>query len=197
MSLHRRIQAGARAPHGRCASTPSCRPRSSLSPVCLPREDAIAQIKHYIQKTYGKRGEAVVHANHAMVDASLSQLHEVTVPAGATQARDARPAAPLAVPTATADFVARLLAGEGDCAAGECVSGRRDLCHRHDAHREAQHRAGSAGVGAGPVHPVRQVRDGVSAFGDPRQGGGRQRDDGAAPERLPFRGRALARARPA
>jgi pyruvate-ferredoxin/flavodoxin oxidoreductase len=77
----------------------------------LPREDAIAQIKHYIQKTYGKRGEAVVRANHAMVDGSLAQLHEVAVPAGAKKMRDARPAP---TPTSTNEFVARLLAGEGD-----------------------------------------------------------------------------------
>jgi pyruvate-ferredoxin/flavodoxin oxidoreductase len=80
----------------------------------LPRDEAIAQIKHYIQKTYGKRGEAVVRANHAMVDASLSQLHEVIVPATATPERSARVAAAAATHTTTNDFVARLLAGEGD-----------------------------------------------------------------------------------
>ena len=76
----------------------------------LPREDAIEQIKRYIQKTYGKRGEAVVRANHAMVDASLSQLHEVPVPktAGAAGPRPTVPA------PGTGDFIARLLAGEGD-----------------------------------------------------------------------------------
>ena len=37
----------------------------------LPREEAIAAIKHAIKKTYGKRGEAVVQKNFAAVDAAL------------------------------------------------------------------------------------------------------------------------------
>ena len=36
----------------------------------LPREEAIAAIKHAIKKTYGKRGEAVVQKNFAAVDAA-------------------------------------------------------------------------------------------------------------------------------
>ena len=47
----------------------------------LPREEAIAAIKNAIEKTYGKRGEAVVQKNFAAVDAALAHLHEVTVPA--------------------------------------------------------------------------------------------------------------------
>ena len=46
----------------------------------LPREEAIAAIKHSIEKTYGKRGESVVRKNFAAVDASLENLHEVKVP---------------------------------------------------------------------------------------------------------------------
>ena len=37
----------------------------------LPREAAIAEIKHSIEKTYGKRGEAVVKKNFEAVDAPL------------------------------------------------------------------------------------------------------------------------------
>ena len=40
----------------------------------LPREEAIAQIKKAIKKTYGKRGEAVVQKNFAAVDAALAHL---------------------------------------------------------------------------------------------------------------------------
>ena len=46
----------------------------------LPREEAIAAIKHSIEKTYGKRGESVVKKNFAAVDAALDHLHEVKVP---------------------------------------------------------------------------------------------------------------------
>ena len=46
----------------------------------LPREQAIARIKRRIQKTYGKRGEAVVQKNFLAVDEALAHLHEVQVP---------------------------------------------------------------------------------------------------------------------
>ena len=46
----------------------------------LPREEAIASIKHSIEKTYGKRGESVVRKNFAAVDSALEHLHEVKVP---------------------------------------------------------------------------------------------------------------------
>ena len=43
----------------------------------LPREEAIAQIKHAIEKTYGKPGAEVVERNFEAVDATLAHLHEV------------------------------------------------------------------------------------------------------------------------
>ena len=50
----------------------------------LPREAAIAEIKHSIEKTYGKRGEAVVKKNFDAVDSTLANLYEVKVPAAIT-----------------------------------------------------------------------------------------------------------------
>ena len=47
----------------------------------LPKEEAIAQIKASIQKSYGKRGEAVVQRNFLAVDETLKNLYEVTIPA--------------------------------------------------------------------------------------------------------------------
>jgi pyruvate-ferredoxin/flavodoxin oxidoreductase len=80
----------------------------------LPREDAIAQIKHAIEKTYSNRGAEIVRRNFEAVDATLDQLHEVAVPSGVT-ATHARP--PL-VSASAPDFVQRitalLLAGKGD-----------------------------------------------------------------------------------
>ncbi|MDH4036946.1 MAG: pyruvate:ferredoxin (flavodoxin) oxidoreductase [Candidatus Krumholzibacteria bacterium] len=73
----------------------------------LERDDAIARIKDAITKTYGKRGEAVVRANHAMVDASIAHLHELKVPAGA-------PAPAGGTRRSAEGFVQRLLAGDGD-----------------------------------------------------------------------------------
>jgi pyruvate-ferredoxin/flavodoxin oxidoreductase len=47
----------------------------------LPREEAIAEIKRSIKKTYGKRGEAVVQQNFMAVDQTLDHLYEVPIPA--------------------------------------------------------------------------------------------------------------------
>ncbi|MCA1954039.1 MAG: pyruvate:ferredoxin (flavodoxin) oxidoreductase, partial [Anaerolinea sp.] len=50
----------------------------------LPRDEAIAQIKKSILKTYGKRGEAVVQRNYEAVDQTLANLYEVKVPGEVT-----------------------------------------------------------------------------------------------------------------
>lgn len=80
----------------------------------LPREDAIARIKHAIEKTYAKRGPAVVQQNFEAVDATLAHLHEVAVPGLPTASRRL----PALVPDAAPDFVKRvtamMLANQGD-----------------------------------------------------------------------------------
>ena len=80
----------------------------------LPREEAIAAIKHSIEKSYGKRGEAVVQKNFAAVDATLEHLHEVPVPAVATSRLDRRPPVPPEAPDFVQRVSARMIAGEGD-----------------------------------------------------------------------------------
>ncbi len=80
----------------------------------LPREEAIAQIKGAIEKTYARKGPEVVQKNFAAVDATLASLHEVSVPAAA----DSGHRRPPPVPEAAPDFVKRvtglMLAGQGD-----------------------------------------------------------------------------------
>ena len=71
----------------------------------LPREAAIAEIKHAIEKTYGKRGEAIVKKNFEAVDSTLENLHEVKVPAEITSKATRR--AP--VPNEAPDFVRNVL----------------------------------------------------------------------------------------
>lgn len=46
----------------------------------LPKEQAIQKIKEYIEKTYGKRGKAVVQMNFTAVDIALEHLFEVPIP---------------------------------------------------------------------------------------------------------------------
>ena len=81
----------------------------------LPREEAIAAIKYAIKKTYGKRGETVVQKNFAAVDAALSHLHEVNVPAADHRARSrsARRSPPQA-PEFVQNVSATIIAGDGD-----------------------------------------------------------------------------------
>jgi pyruvate-ferredoxin/flavodoxin oxidoreductase len=80
----------------------------------LPREDAIVRIKHAIEKTYSKRGSAVVQKNFEAVDATLAHLHEVAVPGSPTASRRL----PALVPDTAPDFVKRvtavMLANQGD-----------------------------------------------------------------------------------
>ncbi len=72
----------------------------------LPREQAIEEIKHSIEKTYGKRGEAVVKKNFEAVDATIANLYEVKVPARETSKMTRR----LPVPREAPDFVQKVIA---------------------------------------------------------------------------------------
>ncbi len=71
----------------------------------LPREAAIAEIKHAIEKSYGKRGEAVVKMNFEAVDATIANLYEVKVPAKITSKTTRR----LPVPKEAPEFVRKVL----------------------------------------------------------------------------------------
>jgi pyruvate-ferredoxin/flavodoxin oxidoreductase len=80
----------------------------------LPRDEAIAAIRSSIEKSYGRRGPAVVQRNLAAVDRALDALCPVKLPHRASVTRRR----PSAVPAGAPDFVqrvtAQLLAGAGD-----------------------------------------------------------------------------------
>ena len=80
----------------------------------LPRDEAIAQIKKAIEKTYARKGMDVVQQNFKAVDAALDHMHQVEIPATITSHR----AMDLMVPVRAPDFVqevtAPMLAGKGD-----------------------------------------------------------------------------------
>ncbi|MGA2991429.1 MAG: pyruvate:ferredoxin (flavodoxin) oxidoreductase [Candidatus Korobacteraceae bacterium] len=80
----------------------------------LPKEEAIAAIKHSIEKTYGKRGESIVAKNFAAVDAALAHLHEVKVPAAVSGSKNVRPAVPAAAPEFVQNVLAPMILGNGD-----------------------------------------------------------------------------------
>lgn len=80
----------------------------------LPREEAIERIKDSIKKTYGRRGEAVVKQNYAAVDAALSHLYEVKVPAEITSEFEMPPTVSPLAPDFVQNVTAPILAGRGD-----------------------------------------------------------------------------------
>jgi len=80
----------------------------------LPREEAIAQIKKAIQKTYGKRGEAVVQKNFAAVDAALAHLEKVELPSSVTSEFDLIPSISSKAPKFVHDVLGEIAAGRGD-----------------------------------------------------------------------------------
>jgi pyruvate-ferredoxin/flavodoxin oxidoreductase len=80
----------------------------------LPRDEAIHQIKKAIQKTYGKRGEAVVQKNFAAVDQSLANLFEVKVPEKVTSTFTRRAPVSAEAPAFVRDVLGPMIAYEGD-----------------------------------------------------------------------------------
>jgi pyruvate-ferredoxin/flavodoxin oxidoreductase len=80
----------------------------------LPREEAIAAIKRAIQKTYGKRGDAVVQKNFAAVDASIAHLHEVKVPRAVSSVFDILPPVPEIAPAFVRGVLGEMISGSGD-----------------------------------------------------------------------------------
>jgi pyruvate-ferredoxin/flavodoxin oxidoreductase len=80
----------------------------------LPRDEAVGAIKHAIEKTYGKRGEAVVRKNWDAVDSALAHLHEVQTPARVTSTLDIRSAVPSEAPDFVQRVTAQMIAGQGD-----------------------------------------------------------------------------------
>lgn len=80
----------------------------------LPREQAIAEIKHAIEKTYGKRGEAVVKQNFAAVDQSIANLHEVKVPQKASSTITRQLPIPEEAPKYVKDVLASIIKLDGD-----------------------------------------------------------------------------------
>jgi len=80
----------------------------------LPIDEAIEQIKKAVEKTYSKRGPAVVEKNLKAVDVTLESLSEVTVPSATNSELHRLPPVPDFAP----DFVKRvtgmIIAGQGD-----------------------------------------------------------------------------------
>jgi pyruvate-ferredoxin/flavodoxin oxidoreductase len=80
----------------------------------LPRERAIAQIKHSIEKTYGRRGEDVVKRNFQAVDDTLALLFEVAIPTAPSSTWERQSPVPVDAPAFIRQVTALMLEGRGD-----------------------------------------------------------------------------------
>jgi pyruvate-ferredoxin/flavodoxin oxidoreductase len=80
----------------------------------LPRDQAVAAIKAWVEKAFSRRGEEVVARNFAAIDGALDALHRVEVPAEATSTRHRRPTVSEQAPDFVKRVTARMMEGNGD-----------------------------------------------------------------------------------
>ncbi|MFP4216571.1 MAG: pyruvate:ferredoxin (flavodoxin) oxidoreductase [Phycisphaerae bacterium] len=80
----------------------------------LPQDEAIAKIKEYIKKTYGKKGEEIVQKNYQAVDQAIENLHEIAVPDKASSTIEKPPVVSPEAPEFVRKVTATIMAGKGD-----------------------------------------------------------------------------------
>ncbi len=80
----------------------------------LPREEAIAQIKKAIQKTYGKKGQEIVNMNLQAVDNTLDHLYEVKIPATVNSTFHRLPPVPDTAPEFVREVLGKMISRQGD-----------------------------------------------------------------------------------
>ncbi|HET8705878.1 MAG TPA: 2-oxoacid:acceptor oxidoreductase family protein, partial [Pseudomonadales bacterium] len=80
----------------------------------LPKQEAIHQIKHAIEKTYTRKGSEVVERNFRAVDAALDHLYEVALPARASSQLELIPLVPADAPDFVRNVTAKMMEGLGD-----------------------------------------------------------------------------------
>ncbi|HSC53690.1 MAG TPA: pyruvate:ferredoxin (flavodoxin) oxidoreductase [Phnomibacter sp.] len=80
----------------------------------LPKDEAIEEIKHAIEKTYSKKGKAIVEKNFQAVDATLQFLFEVKIPSAVTSKTLPLQSVSSVAPPFVKDVIGKMLAGSGD-----------------------------------------------------------------------------------
>ncbi len=80
----------------------------------MPRERAIEAIKRATERTYARKGKAIVQKNFAAIDSAVANLHAVPVPAMATSRRIRLKLVPDTAPAFVRDVTAVMLALQGD-----------------------------------------------------------------------------------
>ncbi len=80
----------------------------------LPKEEAITEIKKAIEKTYAKKGKAVLELNYRAVDASLDHLHKVEIPSTVSNKNTYPDIVSDKAPEFVQNITSVMLKGEGD-----------------------------------------------------------------------------------
>ena len=121
----------------------------------LPREQAIEEIKHAIEKTYGKRGEAVVKKNFEAVDATIANLYEVKVPAKVSSKMTRRAAVPNEAPDFVHNVLGPMITFDGDSLPVSAMPNGWLISACHNSMGKAQYRARNSRLGSRPVYSMR------------------------------------------
>ena len=135
----------------------------------LPPAEAIERIKGFVEKTYAKRGDAVVARNFDAIDRSLARLSQV-MPGPIAAERPPVAAMPAGVPDFVTRVTARLIAGEGDLLPVSALPVDGTFPTGDGEVREAGDRPDDPRLGPGHLHRLRQVRDGLPPRDDPHEG---------------------------
>ena len=80
----------------------------------LPKDRAIHEIKKFIKKTYGKRGEAVVKQNYAAVDSALENMYKIEIPELVSSDIPMAPPVPEAAPEYVREVLGKIIDRRGD-----------------------------------------------------------------------------------
>ena len=80
----------------------------------MPRDQAIEAIKRATERTYARKGKAIVQKNFAAIDSAVANLHAVPVPAKATSRRIRLTLIPDTAPAFVREVTATILALQGD-----------------------------------------------------------------------------------
>jgi pyruvate-ferredoxin/flavodoxin oxidoreductase len=80
----------------------------------LPKDVAISHIKKAIEKTYYKKGKAVIEQNFKAVDQTLEHLYEVQVPASSTAKTEVSALVSEKAPDYVKKVVVKMMEGKGD-----------------------------------------------------------------------------------
>jgi pyruvate-ferredoxin/flavodoxin oxidoreductase len=80
----------------------------------LPKDEAIAQIKKAIKKTYGAKGEEIVKKNFEAVDQTLENLFKIDIPTKATSSIELPPVVSPKAPEYVRTVLAKIMEGKGD-----------------------------------------------------------------------------------